>query len=75
MKVPLEAPIESNPCSLGHEMKFRAPETWQDVTSQDWGHYRRDCKDRVVGFVPWRPGASPAALLAEVGLTFEGKVA
>lgn len=32
-----------NPCSKGHVMSFRMPDS-----NDDWGHYRRVCADRLL---------------------------
>ena len=38
-----------NPCSKGHEMKFRHPEADDGPanSNDDWGFYRNCCPDRV----------------------------
>jgi len=37
-----DVPDDYNPCSKGHKMTLRVPESYTD----DWGLYRRVCKDR-----------------------------
>ncbi|MGV6475405.1 hypothetical protein [Azotobacter vinelandii] len=39
-----EVPESYNPCSLGHAMRFKMPEPWDDP--HDGGFYRRVCSDR-----------------------------
>lgn len=36
-------PEDYNPCSKGHHMLFRVPETYDD---RNWGFYRPGCRDR-----------------------------
>lgn len=41
-----DPPDDYNPCSKGHKMSFRVPETMSDVDN-DSGYYRRICTDRA----------------------------
>lgn len=41
-----DPPDTYNPCSKGHKMSFRVPETMSDVDN-DSGYYRRICTDRA----------------------------
>ncbi len=43
LKLDRDIPSDFNPCSLGHKMRFRQPNSPSDT---QWGFWKADCPDR-----------------------------